>query len=181
MRYESIADIYSANAKFREHFLSVVSSVTADEAVAVPDGEKWSIQQIVEHVGIVNYGMSRICAKLLAASATEGKASDGSFSLSAGFGSGLAVSADRKVEAPERVLPTGEVSIETALGNFAAVNADYESFRPDMEKYDLTGHTFPHPFFGPLNAGEWTVMRGLHEHRHTRQIERRLEQLRFVS
>lgn len=178
MRYESISDVYSANAKFREGFLAVVGSVSPDEAVAVPDGEKWSIQQIVEHVGIVNSGMSRICAKLLATSVEEGKASDGSFSLSEGFGKGISMLGDRKAEAPERVLPTGEVSIETTLDGFAATDAEYASLRPDIDKFDLTAHTFPHPFFGPLNAGEWLVMRGLHEGRHTQQVVKLLEKIR---
>lgn len=178
MRYESIADIYSANAKFRERFLAVVGTVTPHEATVVPEGEKWSIQQIVEHVGIVNHGMGRICSKLLTACVADGKESDGSFSLSEGFANGLSMAGDRKVEAPERVHPTGEVTLESSLQRFAAVEAEYNALRPDLERLELTAHTFPHPYFGPLNAGEWLVMRGLHEHRHTQQIERLLARIR---
>lgn len=178
MRYESISDIYTANAKFRERFFDVLNGVTPDEAVAVPEGENWHIQQIVEHVGIVNDGMSRICAKLLAAAVEGGKASDGRFSLSEGFAAGLSMSTDRKVEAPERVRPTGEVSIEEGLGRFAEVDARFAALMPDIERFDLTGHTFPHPYFGPLNAGEWMVMQGLHEGRHTQQIQRILDKMR---
>lgn len=178
MRYESISDVYSANAKFREGFLAVLGDITPAEAAAVPEGEKWSIQQIVEHVGIVNSGMSRICAKLLAASIADGKASDGSFSLSERFAKGISMMGERKAEAPERVLPTGEVPIQTTLDGFPAIDAEYAALKPDIERFDLTEHTFPHPFFGPLNAGEWLVMQGLHEGRHTQQIARLLDRIR---
>lgn len=178
MRYESISDIYSANAKMRERFLGVLADVTPDEAVALPDGENWNIQQIVEHVGIVNDGMSRICAKLLVASAENAIASDGGFSLSEGFASGISMAGDRKVEAPERVQPKGDVSIETSLERFPEIDSRFTALMPDIERFDLTGQTFPHPFFGPLNAGEWMVMQGLHEGRHAEQIGRILEKIR---
>jgi len=65
MRYESIADIYSVNAKTRDCFLNVIDGVTDDEVNALPDGELWSIGYIIEHVAIVNGGMAGICGRLI--------------------------------------------------------------------------------------------------------------------
>lgn len=178
MRYESIADIYSANQKFRDEFVATVSGISPDEAAALPEGEKWNIQQIAEHVSIVGSGIAKICAKLLAGAIEDNIPSDGSFTLSANFGERAAVIADTKVEAPERVHPTGEVSIDESLATLAAATEAFDSLRPDLERYDLSAHTFPHPFFGPLNAGEWLVMAGLHEKRHAAQIESLLAKIR---
>lgn len=178
MRYESIADIYSANHKIRDKFVATVSQISPDEATVLPDGEKWNLQQLIEHVSIVGSNISRLCAKLLEGAKQNNVPSDGSFALSQNFGEKAAVVAVTKVEAPERVHPTGEVSIDESLATLQAATEAFDSLRPSFESYDLSAHTFPHPFFGPLTAGEWLVMAGLHEHRHTTQIEALLAKVR---
>lgn len=178
MRYESIADIYSANQKIRGQFAATVGGISPEDAVILPDGEKWNIQQIVEHVSIVGSAVAKICAKLLAGAKEDGIPSDGSFTLSANFGERAAAIAVTKVDAPDRVHPTGEISIAGSLATLAAATEAFDSLRPDMERYDLSAHTFPHPFFGPLTAAEWLVMAGLHEQRHAAQIEGLLTKVR---
>lgn len=172
MRYTSIADIYSANQKIRERLLETVSDIGEGDATALPDGEGWSIQHIVEHLWMVEFGTARICRRLLDAAKAEGKPSDGSFSLGPQFGERAAQIAVTRVEAPERVQPTGEVPIAESLERMRQTAVDLDAMRSDLEQFDLAGHTFPHPFFGELNAGEWLVMAGLHERRHTHQIAR---------
>lgn len=178
MTYETIADIYSANQKIREGFTQLLNSISPDEAAAMPVGEKWPIQHLAEHVAIVSNGISRICGKLVEAAKQDNRPSDGSFTLPASFGERAAGIAGIKVEAPERVHPTGNVTIAQALDGLATATAAYDSLRTDMASYDLSGHTFPHPFFGDLTAGEWLVMAGLHERRHGEQITALLAKVR---
>ncbi|MBK8302889.1 MAG: DinB family protein [Chloracidobacterium sp.] len=154
MRYESIADIYSANEKFRGEFINTVTAISPDEATALPDGEKWSIQQIVEHVSIVNAGVAGLCARMLEKAKADGKTSDGSFALSESFGAQAAGIAQNKLEAPDRVHPTGEVSIAESLERFAANVATLDAIKDELAQFDLSEHKFPHPYFGPLNSGE---------------------------
>ena len=90
MKYESIADIYSANQKIREGFTATLNQISPDEANALPDGEKWTIQQVAEHVSIVQVGISQICAKLVAEAKIAAGKSDGRFNLSDEFGGKLA-------------------------------------------------------------------------------------------
>lgn len=170
MRYETIADIYSANRKMRERLFETLRQISPDEATSLPDGEKWSIQQITEHVSMVDFGISRICAKLLASAKIDNNPSDGSFALSENFGERSAAIAGLKVEAPERVQPTGNVTIAESLERMSASSESLNSIQTELESFDLGGHKFPHPFFGDLSAGEWLVMAGLHMHRHTEQI-----------
>jgi hypothetical protein len=178
MKYQSIADIYSAHQKIRERYLSVVGGITAAEAAVEPDGGGWSIDQIVEHVSIVEFNMLRICTKLIAAAQEAGKPSDGSFSLSLDFAAKLANIDGIKVEAPERVHPTGEVSIADSLERLDATTQSIAGLQADLAAFDGSDHKFPHPFFGDLTAAEWLVVRGGHEHRHTDQIQRLLETIR---
>ncbi len=178
MKYESITDIYSANQLFHEEFTKTLAVISETEASALPDGEKWSIKQIVEHVSMVNFGVSRICAKLLESAKADAISSDGSFSLSANFGERAAEIVGLKVEAPERVVPTGNVSIGKSLANISQTIQAFASLKAGLESLDFSAHKFPHPFFSDLDAGQWLVMSGWHQQRHTRQIESVLRKVR---
>ncbi len=178
MRYESIADIYSANRKIRERLARTLAAVSDDEAKELPEGEKWSIAQIVEHLAIVEHGTSRICAKLLNSASSEGRTSDGTFLLTRGFGEKAVEIDGMRVEAPERVHPTGNLSILQSMERLKTSTSAFDALRPGLEQYDLSAHKFPHPFFGDLTAAEWLVMVGWHEQRHHKQIESLLGRIR---
>jgi len=171
MKYESIADVFSANKKFREDLSAVLGQISPDEAAKTPDGEKWSIQQVAEHVSMVDFGLTRICSKLLAAAKLADKSSDGTLGLTPEFGTRVAGIAGMRLEAPERVQPTGNVTIAETLERMAGNEKLFDAMRDDFERFDHSGETFPHPFLGDLTAGEWLVMAGLHQKRHAKQIE----------
>src|SRR5688572_22921868 len=111
MRFETIADIYSANRAIRERLAGVLDNVKPEEAVVRPDDETWSIQEIVEHLTMVEFGTARICTKLLNEARQRGKHSDGRVELSAVFAERSAQVATQRLEAPDRVHPTGKVSV----------------------------------------------------------------------
>ena len=178
MRYDTIADIYSANQQVRAALAETLSGISPDEATILADGEKWTIQHIAEHLSMVDSGIARICAKLLDEAKTIGKPSDGTFKLSTAFTEKAAVVDDVKIEAPERVQPTGNVSVAEALDKMNANRPAIDAMRPDLEKYDLSEPKFPHPYFGDITAAEWLVVAVGHEHRHTKQIERLLAKIR---
>ena len=178
VRFETIADIYSANRSVRERLAGVLSTVKPDEANATPEGETWSIQQIVEHLTMVEFGTARICTKLLNEARKDGKPSDGRVELSAVFAERTANVADQKLEAPDRVYPTGNVTILESFERMDANTKLFDDMRHDLERYDLSTHKFPHPYFGDITAAEWLVILGGHELRHTKQIEKLLEKIR---
>ncbi|MEQ1921635.1 MAG: DinB family protein [Pyrinomonadaceae bacterium] len=178
MRYESIADIYSANEKIREGLLATVANVTDAESAALPDGEKWTPSQLVEHIAIVEKNITRLCARLTGAAKSEGKLADGNIGVSNETMAKWAASADAKLEAPDRVQPTGDVSIAVSIEQLSGNVDALAALRPDFETYDMTAHKFPHPYFGDLTATEWLVLIGGHERRHTIQLQKLLEKIR---
>lgn len=178
MRFDTIADIYSANSAIRERLAGVLDSVRPDEAVAQPDDETWSIQEIVEHLTMVEFGTARICTKLLNEAKQAGKHSDGRVELSAVFAERSAQVSTQRLEAPDRVHPTGKVTLAEAFERMDANKKLFSEMRPDLERYDLSKHKFPHPYFGDITAAEWLVLLGGHELRHTKQIEKLLAKIR---
>ncbi len=176
MRYETIADIYSAKEQARDSLTSTVTNISEQEAVTLPDDEKWTIQQIVEHISIVDTGISRICANLLEGAKAAGKPSGGAVAVSADFFKMAA--AKGKMEAPDRVKPSGNMSIAEALERLDANRPAFEALRSDLESFDVSEPKFPHPYFGDMTAVEWLIVASGHEARHTAQIERLLAKIR---
>src|SRR5687767_3945479 len=134
MNYQTVADVFSANSKFRDRLSEVLSDVSEEEAAALPDGEKWSIQQVAEHLALVDIGIGRICSKLIEAARTAASVSDGSFSVTEAFSRRARELAILKVEAPDRVQPTGDVDIAESLARIEANRSVFESLCSDFER-----------------------------------------------
>jgi hypothetical protein len=178
MNYENIDQIFSANERIQDLFVNTLREISDGELQALPEDEKWSIKQIVEHVSIVEEGMSKICRKLLSEARENGLAGSGEIQISGVF-QDYAENVDGiKLQAPERVWPTGQQSIEDSQKKIAEAQNMLENLRPLFSNVDSTTLKFPHPYFGPLSAQEWLVLSGEHMRRHTRQIEKLLEKIR---
>ncbi len=177
MQYQNIGEIYDANDNIREKLLSVVGNLTDKQSNKLPAGEKWTLAALVEHIAIVEDGMTKICGKLLAQAQSENKSADGSAKFSSSFLEGIAGLGDRKVEAPERVRPTGAQTISESIAKLEENRRSLNELRPMFEQFDSSEHTFPHPAFGQLTACDWLALIGGHEGRHIRQINNLLEKV----
>lgn len=178
MNYTTIAEIYDANRNIREAFIEFAESISDTEANAPIDGESWTLAALIEHVSIVESGISRISAKLIAAAKEAGKTSDGSFQMSDALAAKFRELAGAKFEAPERVKPTGGIAINESLANLAASTASFKAMQSDLESYDLSAFKFPHPYFGDMTPAEWLLVLGGHEARHLKQGQLMLTKLR---
>lgn len=178
MKFDSIAEIYDANAAIREQLKATLAGITETEAAALPEGEKWTIAQIVEHMSIVEDGMGRICSKLLSRAMTSGRPFNSNVTLSEGFLQKGTELNRIKVEAPDMVRPSGNRSIAESLARMDESRRKLEEIKPKFESYDGNSDSFPHPFLGDLTAIEWLTMVGAHEMRHLNQIIKLLEKIR---
>lgn len=174
MNNQTIGDIYAKNDEIHERTKQLVAALTDEQKTSLPEGEKWTIAEIIEHVSIVQDGMARISAKLLNQAKAAGKTADGTARLSENFASKAAEAGRLKFEAPDRVRPTGEQSIEESLKKMQETRRALEDLRPLFESIECSDFKFPHPFMGELTAHEWLALVGGHEARHLKQIESRL-------
>lgn len=179
MNNRTVAEVYEANDQIRENLKATLSDVSDKEANFLPDGEKWTIAALVEHIGIVEEGMGKISHKLLGAAKEAGAAAgDGRIGLSESFGQKTAAIRDMKLDAPERVRPTGKQTIAESLAKMEENRRHLNELQPLFETVDCSGQTFPHPALGELTAHEWLVLIGGHEARHIAQIKRLLAVVR---
>ena len=174
MDYRSIADIYDANDSIHGKFCSTLSALTDEQTAALPEGEKWSVAQIVEHVSLVEGGISRICSRLLSKAEADGRMNNGTLDLAEFMKKADAIT-DVKLEAPEIVHPVNGRSVAESLRVMEENARSINELRPQFEKFDGGAPTFPHPYLGEMSALEWLVLAGGHKIRHLRQIKRLLE------
>ena len=177
VEYKTVGDVYDANASIREKFKSSFASLTDEQLNTVPDGEGWSVAQIVEHVAIVNEGALRICSKLLGKGESAGKPNDGSVFISPEFIEAAASAIGQKLEAPEIVRPINNIPVADSVAKLDELQARYLDLKATFEGVDGTEAKFPHPYFGALSAQEWLLLSGAHEIRHLKQIRRVVEAL----
>lgn len=177
MNYKTIEEIYANNNAIREKLKGLLAGVNENKVNTLPDGEKWTVSQIVEHVSMVDENMIRICAKLLGKAEAEGLTSDGRAEISKSFIENGEKATDKKLEAPDFVRPSGTKTIPESLAKLNENDVRLSELRAQFETIDGTRHKFPHPFFGDLSAHDWLTLRGGHEARHIGQIKRLLERI----
>ncbi len=174
MSQQTIKDIYAANNAIREKTKQIIANLSDEQTAFLPEGEKWTIAHTIEHVAIVQDGMSKISAKLLKKAQDLGKTSDGAARFSETFMQKAAAARDLKLEAPEQAHPTGNQSIAESLKKMDETQRRLEELQPLFESVDSSDFKFSHPFLGDLTAHEWLALVGGHEARHLRQIENML-------
>ena len=174
MEYRSLDDIFAINEKLHQKLQLAVGSLTGEQAAALPEGEKWSVSQIVEHISLVEDGIYRICSKLLRKAEAAGQMNSGQVDLT-NFMKKAEVSMDAKLEAPEYVHPVNGRTIAESLELLDANMRRMSELKLQFEKYDGNAFKFPHPYFGDLSAVEWLTLSGGHKIRHVRQIEKLIQ------
>jgi hypothetical protein len=177
MKFESIAEIYAANDDVHGDLKSLVSTISEEAARTPIDGEKWTIAQIVEHIAMVDDGGARICSKLLGKLEVAAAASvAGSVTVSDNFLKHYSTINEVKLVAPDRVQPSGTISIAQSIAQMDENRARLGELQPRFEASNSDA-TFPHPYFGELSAIEWLILVGGHKQRHANQIRKLLERL----
>lgn len=177
MNFKSVADIYAANDAIHAGLKDLVSTISEEQARASVEGSEWTIAQIVEHISIVDEGASKICSKLLRKlEAVAAAAAGGAVTVSDNFLKHYSTINEVKLEAPERVRPTGTQTIAESLTRIDENRSRLRQLLPRFET-SQSETRFPHPYFGELSAVEWLILIGGHEQRHLNQIRRMLDRL----
>jgi len=135
----------------------------------------WSAAQIIEHCARVEGNVARMIAKgpemprtatddeLQAAVLTERTI-------------GWVRERTTKVEAPERVRPTGTLNADASMAQLQASRAALLEAFATADNAVLDGVAFPHPFLGPLTLRSWVELTAHHDARHAAQMAELVKQ-----
>ncbi len=140
----------------------------------VADG--WSVIEVVEHVARVDRGVAKLLATARAGElrAAKEEAAAKAASILAAPLPAIIVSKIRdrsvRLEAPERVRPTGTLSpdgaMELLVDARAALVEAYRAAPADV----LDQAVWSHPYFGPLTLRAWVELSAHHDARHAAQL-----------
>jgi len=165
----SVASLLALLHYERANLLTQFESTPEALRVASTGDSGWSAAQIIEHCARVEGGVARMIAKgaemprtatvdeLQAAVLTERTI-------------GWVRERSTKVEAPERVRPTGTLDADAALAQLQASRAALLEAFATADNAVLDGVTFPHPFIGPLTLRSWVELTAHHDARHAAQM-----------
>jgi hypothetical protein len=150
---------------------AAVDAVPVPQRGQQPAPGRWSVNEVIEHVGKVEQSfVGVVLSKLEAARA-------------AGLGPEVAdppmlpdqtrtrlTDRTTRRQAPETVLPTGSVEAMAAIQTIEATHARLKDALAPCDGLALSSVTHDHRFFGTLNVYQWIELLAGHEGRHAAQV-----------
>jgi uncharacterized damage-inducible protein DinB len=167
------AEVLTHLGQFRAVLRDAVDQVPPSQREQRPAPDRWSVAEILEHLGIVERGITGLLRKQLevarAAGLGQEQATDSVLPL---IPIQQVVDRDWRIEANARVQPTGGL---TAAAAWQVLLDRRQKLRRFLEEADglALGELMipvPHPRLGLLNGWQWLVFLGAHEGRHAAQI-----------
>jgi len=171
LTYESVSQILDMVGRVHERLFHELEGISPEQSAFRAEMGGWTISEIMEHLATVQEGMGKVTSKLVreAESAGASGREDGKIGpISMEF---VAELAKQKFEAPENVRPGGGVPVQDSVERLKAGYQRLRDMTSRIEASDLSGPTFPHVAFGPLNAYQWMALIGLHESKHIEQVK----------
>lgn len=109
----------------------------------------WSVAMAIDHLVIVGNGITQLILDLSNSGTTK-----------------------RQPRGTADVKPDPTVDAAVVISKFQQMSNQFiaETKTLDVDKFPSA--TFPHPWFGPLNAHGWLTLAGLHQRIHRKQIEK---------
>jgi uncharacterized damage-inducible protein DinB len=134
--------------------------------------DTWSVAEIIEHLARTETGIAKLFAlrigEMQAQASPPREAPEFIAITNPAFA--LAENPTRKLAAPERIQPRGEMSADEARAKLVQSRGMLLDQLHAGEGLAYSTILHPHPYFGDLNVYEWVHFLGSHEIRHTAQI-----------
>ena len=171
MVYRTVAELLEAKKDVLLRLDHRVSGLDAAQLGQRALTGGWSIQEIVEHLAIVETQLIRLVSTLHAKAEAAGVHAAPRSPSTVSAESILEMAAGTKYVTREKFEPTGTVPASSSLQTLRSIQDQLLDLRPRLESVNLAHASFPHWLFGPLDLGQWLTFFGAHEERHLAQIE----------
>jgi hypothetical protein len=143
-----------------------------------PREGRWSIGQILEHLVIVESGVTRLLAKLIpTAPARPGEEAFDADVFRREMAMPFVVDRMQRLQSPERTWPGGRMNAATAWVSLLETRRALLDLVRTADGHALERVSFPHALLGPFDLYQWIAFVGLHEARHAAQIREVSEQM----
>lgn len=156
--------------RIRHEFERAIDAVPAARVHKAP-ADQWTPAQIIWHVAKVERGVARMIERF-----------DGTMPVNSTVPPGPSpktilnlldhcnfLDRSKRLEAPEAIRPPADVDLVAERARWADGRAQlFGAIRAAGPRLSLMRH--PHPYFGPFDGWQWTLMVARHEERHMLQL-----------
>lgn len=154
----------------RDEFIKDINSLSDAQWAFKPSPERWSIAECAEHIAVAEDTVWQVVQDqvLKSPAAPESKPEvAGKDEII----QKMVPDRSKKVQAPERLQPTGRWATRAELiKHFTERRAEEIAYLRETQD-DLRSHFAEHPFMKLLDGYQWLLLNGAHSKRHTAQIE----------
>jgi len=156
-----------------------VESVPPELRDKQPNADRWSVAQVLQHLGIIEKRIGLGMTKWVTDACTGGVGTETeTSSVMNSLPLQLITDRSQRRNAPDQVRPKGDIDADSA---WAALEQSRETLRAAFLAGDgraLSQVIQPHPVLGPINLYQWMLFVGSHEVRHTAQVHEIADQLK---
>lgn len=164
----------------RDSLVARVQAIPADLRDRRPDPSRWSIAEVLEHLVRVETGLTKLLTLRGQAAPPDDTPIPDESSIYTPALAALVRDRSKRIEAPERVHPSG-MSFDDAIAHLATARAGLLSAFSSGHADALDRVTHPHPVFGFLTLRSWMALLVDHDVRHSDQVGEIAAQLRVGS
>ena len=153
----------------RAQFLAEVARVPTALGGVRPQADRWSVAEIVEHVARIDRGVEKL---ITLRNAEPRPATPEELAQAELTPAKVALVRDRtaRLEAPERVRPSGSLTLDAALEQLTAARVALKAAYVAADDAVLDSNVHPHPFLGFLTLRAWVQLVAHHDWRHGQQV-----------
>jgi len=179
-KLQEIVDRISHN---REGFIQSITGLSDAQLNYKAEGDAWSICDIAHHLALTDEANAKLMSNLVKRALADNIGPDQSPDSSEVHSADdvFARMVEPKFQAPQFVAPQSHLPVEDSVERLRASRTKMLESVDQLASFDLSGLTHPHPFAGDLNAYQWMLLAGGHEHRHCGQINRMKARSDFPS
>jgi hypothetical protein len=171
---EVLAHLDSSDAEFKR----AVAAVPPELRDRRPGPNRWSVQEVVEHVSLVEGRVSTMLVDELNRVGEAGLGADQDTSpVLPTFDVARVIDRSHPLVAGEATLPHGNVDTETGMKAFDRHRQALRNAVLAADGLALGAVALPHRIFGQLNLYQWIAFAGSHEARHAGQVREIAESL----
>ncbi len=178
---KKIQELVDRISRTRENLLQSVSGLSESQLNHKAEETGWSIGDILNHVSLADEASAKLTSNMLKRARASTLPPDPSPDASEihSMDQIFTKMNTAKFQAPELVKPHPHAQVDESLSRLKVARERMLANIEQLDGFDLSGLTYPHPFAGELNAYQWILAAGAHEARHAEQINRMKSQPGF--
>jgi hypothetical protein len=161
--------------RYHEKVLHALERATAgmtEDQLCARRGEKWSVAQILEHLGIAFGHTARVMKKCLEAGKPLGDPPTWKQRAISTLVVDIGYFPEGR-QAPKMVVPSGTIGGADALKLIRGNLMEMDRLHAEcMERVGRKGYLANHPVLGPLTITQWPKFHWVHTRHHMKQVER---------